>query len=222
MKELLKEMEVQTRKLGFPVPDEEDRPSRVTDFPNPLLEKKAILLAYIIFCSLEAKHPMARVKLAKQYYFVNQFMQQPVTEHFKPMAAGPLDDEFFAALELAQDRKWVVIEPQKGKEKPLSAGVSIVETRNLVVDILGPAKEQVDEFLESTKDWGWETLERWATVHSVALKLIDGKYPLTVESVKSQILTIPEWEAKLKRCEFSSANINKALIGLRHWGLLSE
>jgi len=222
MKELLQEMEAQTRELGFPVPDAEDSPIRVTDFLHPLLEKKAILLGYIILHSLGAKHPMARVKLAKQYYFANQFMQQPLTEHFKPMAAGPLDNDIFAALELAQVRKWIVIEPQKGKEKPLTAGVNIAETKDLVVDILGSAKKQVDEFLDSTKDWGWQTLERWATVHSVAQKLINDKHPLTVESIKSRIQTIPEWGAKLKRCEFSEANINKALMGLRHWSLITE
>jgi hypothetical protein len=194
----------------------------VTSFPNPLLEKKAILLSYIIFRSLEAKHPMARVKIAKQYYFVNQFMQQPLIENFQPMAAGPLDNDIFAALELAQDRKWIVIEPQKGNEKPLSAGVSIVDTRSLVVDILGPAKEQVDEFLESTKDWGWETLERWATVHAVAQKVICLKQPLSVELIKSQIRSISSWEAKLKRSEFSDENIEKTIIGLRHWGLIPD
>ncbi len=219
MKELLQEMEVQTRELGFLVHDE-DHSTRMTDFLYPLLEKKSILLAYIILRSLEAKHQIARVKLAKQYYFVNQFMQQPVTEYFQPMAAGPLDNDIFAALELAQDRKWVVIEPQKGNEKPLSAGVCIADTEKLVNDILGPTREQVDDYLESTKDWGWETLERWATVHSAALKLVDRKIPLTLESVKLQIRSIPEWEAKLKRSEFSDVNIEKALIGLKNWSLL--
>lgn len=222
MKELLQEMEEQTRELGFPVPDEEDRPIRVTDFPNPLIEKKAILLAYIILRSLEAKHPIARVKLAKQYYFVNQFMQQPVTENFQPMAAGPLDNDIFAALELAQNRKWVVIEPQKGNEKPLSAGVCIADTEKLATDILGLAKPQVDDYLESTKDWGWETLERWSTIHAVALKLIKENTPFNLESIKTYIRSVTKWKAKLSRDEFSDDNINKTIVGLEYWSLLSN
>lgn len=220
MKELLQEMEVQARELGFQDPGEEDRPIRVTDFPNPLLEKKAILLAYIILRSLEAKHQIARVKLAKQYYFVNQFIQQPLTEHFQPMAAGPLDNDIFAALELAQFHKWVVIEPQKGNEKPLSAGVCIADTEDLALDILGLAKTQVDDYLESTKDWGWETLERWSTIHAVALKLIKGNTPINVESIKTYIRSVPEWKAKLSRDEFSDENIDKTIVGLKLWDLL--
>jgi len=222
MQELLREMEKQNGELGLRIPCKEEGSIKVTHFTKPFMEKKAILLSYIILRSLDSKRRIARVKLAKLYYFVNQFMQEPVTKSFQKMVAGPLDIDIFQALELAQDWKWVVIEPQIGKEKPLSCGVCVTDTEMLASDILGQAKPKVDQFIESSKDWGWETLERWATVHSAAQTLINTKSHVTAASVKSHISTIPEWEAKLMRSEFSDENIEKSLSGLRYWGLLPE
>ncbi len=222
IKELLQEIEFQTRKLGFTSPDKNDRLIKIPTITYSLMEKKAILLSYIVLRSQGAKHKIARVKLAKQYYIVNQFLPKPVTENFKAMVAGPLDNDVFSALELAQDRKWVVIEPQKVKEKPLSTGICISDTEKLAEDILGKAKTRVDEFLDTTKNWGWETLERWATVLS-AINSLNGKVEsLTVETIKSYISDIPVWKTKLDRGVFSNYNIEKTLCGLKHWGLFPK
>lgn len=220
MIELLHEMEAQKRELGK-LTREIDSTTIVTRENNlPLLHKKAVLLSYIILRSSNAKHQMARVKLAKQYYFVNQLLHNPLNETFSAQVAGPLDNDLYPALEIAQENKWVVIEPLKGNEKPLTAGICIADTEAMVTEIIGRSKAIVDAFLLTTQDWGWETLERWATVHSVAKSLFRANIAINVENVISYIESIPEWKAKLSRDEFVPNNIMKTISGLKRFGFI--
>lgn len=220
MKELLHEMETQKKEMGK-VTREIDLTTIVTRDNNlPLLQKKAVLLSYIILRSSNAKHQMARVKLAKQYYFVNQLLHNPLNETFSTRAAGPLDDDLYPALEIAQENKWIVIEPLKGKEKPLTAGVCIADTEIMATEIIGRSKAIVDAFLLTTQDWGWETFERWATVHSAVKSLFRANIAISVENVISYIDSIPEWKAKLTRDEFVPNNIMKTISGLKRFGFI--
>ncbi|MBW2109575.1 MAG: restriction endonuclease subunit S [Deltaproteobacteria bacterium] len=223
MKELLAEMEVQAMALESPPP------SKRTPMGEPKkrhaghdMFNKAALAAYITDRCHAPDSPIGRVKLAKLFYLVQKKAEIELTETFMKRAAGPLDDEIHKFLSLARKNKWVILGRDQGDLKPVKPGANVSKAVKQAEKVMGSAKVKVDEMLGQMKSWGYQALERWATVLDAALELgADGK-PVTVDEIKESIQGNPEWMKKLDRDEFSDEKIDAALRGLRGFGFITE
>lgn len=224
MKEILAEMEEQARALECPSPSK--RTPRVESKKRHAghdMFNKAALSAYITDRCYAPDRPIGRVKLAKLFYLVQKKAEIEVTETFIKRAAGPLDDEIHKFLSLARKNKWVVLGRDQGDLKPVKPGANVSKAVKQAEKVMGSGKVKVDEMLDQMKSWGYQALERWATVLDAALELgaADGK-PVTVDEIKESIQGHPEWIKKLARDEFSDEKIDAALRGLRGFGFITE
>ncbi len=220
MKELLAEMERQARALAARSHGNEAPVAKVNRHAGYDMYNKAALAAYIVHRCHEESQPLGRVKLAKLYYLVQSKAKIELTEAFAKRAAGPLDDEIFKFLSLAQKNRWVILDAPKGQLKPVRPGPQASKAAEQAAKVLGSTKLMVDDMLDQMKSWSYQTLERWATVLEAVQVLAGTGQPTSVEMVKDVIKKHPEWVPKLSRQEFSDANIEATLRGLNKFGFV--
>ncbi|WP_447602900.1 restriction endonuclease subunit S [Nitrospira sp. Nam80] len=222
MKELLVEMEDQARALAARSV-KNDLPVVKSDrHAGYDMYNKAALAAYIVHRCHDESQPLGRVKLAKLYYLAQSMAKIGLTETFAKRAAGPLDDEIFKFLSLAQKNRWVILDAKQGQLKPVRPGPQAGMTAEQAAKVLGAAKPLVDEMLDQMKSWSYQTLERWATVLEAVQFIASAGQPTNVEAVKDMIRKHPEWVRKLNRHEFSDANIEATLRGLCKLGFVAN
>ncbi|MGI9860450.1 restriction endonuclease subunit S [Moorella naiadis] len=220
MKELLAEMEQQAKALEAPACEKGKPEVRTKRHAGHDMYNKAALAAYITQKCHEPDRPIGRVKLAKLFYLVQRKAKLELTETFAKRAAGPLDDEFYKFLNLAQKKGWVILGKAQGKLKPVWPGANAAEATEQTAKLLGQARIMVDQMLEGMKGWRYPVLECWATVLEAAEALDTLGSQVTVASIKDEIQRYPDWRAKLERKEFSDRNIEAALRGLRSFGFI--
>lgn len=181
---------------------------------------KAALVTYIVTKCHDPQRPLGRTKLAKLFYLVQRRAEISLTEQFSRRAAGPLDDAIPKVLNLAKKKGWVALAKAQGKLKPVVPGDKPQAAIEYVKQRWPDGLAAIDEVLDKMKGWGWEALERWATVENAAQQLAaDGK-PATLAAIKGVIAAEPKWKPKLERDAFSDLNIQRTLKGLRDHGYL--
>lgn len=181
---------------------------------------KAALVTYIVAKCHDPSRPLGRTKLAKLFYLVQRRAEISLTEQFARRAAGPLDDAIPKVLSLARKNGWVSLAKPQGKLKPVVPGENPQPAIDHVKQRWADGLTVIDDALDTMKGWGWEALERWATVEHAAQQLAaDGK-PATLDAIKRVIASEPKWEPKLERDAFSDLNIQRTLKGLRDHGYL--
>jgi type I restriction enzyme S subunit len=181
---------------------------------------KAALVTYIVTKCHDPQRPLGRTKLAKLFYLVQRRAEISLTEQFACRAAGPLDDAIHKFLNLAKKNGWLTLAKAQGKLKPVVPGDSPQPAIDHVHQRWPHAVAAIDDVLDKMKEWGWEALERWATVENAAHQLIiDGK-PVTLAAIKEVIAAEPKWRPKLDRDAFSDVKIQRTLRGLRDHGYL--
>jgi len=222
MKELLAEMEQQAKTLETPVAKKRVSKTKPKRHAGHDIYNKAALTAYITDRCHADDRPLGRVKVAKLFYLVQRKAEIELTEEFTRRAAGPLDDDIHKFLSLARKQKWVVLGRAQGELKPVRPGKDVTKGIEQAAKVLGTAKNKVDELLEKTKDWGWRTLERWATVLHAAEAIVASGGEVSVVTIKRSINEHPEWQAKLNRPEFSDENLASTINGLREFGFLQD
>ncbi len=196
-----------------------ERPKRGRNAGHEMFNKAA-LVTYIVSKCHDPQRPLGRTKLAKLFYLVQRRAEISLTEQFARRAAGPLDDAIPKALSLAKKNGWVTLAKAQGKLKPVVPGEKPQAAINHVKQRWADGLAAIDEVLDKMKGWGWEALERWATVENASQQLAaDGK-PATLAAVKGVIASEPKWKSKLDRDAFSDLNIQRTLKGLRDHGYL--
>ncbi len=221
MEELLQEMEQQTKTLEANPPKSGGSKKSDKRHGGHDMYNKAALAAYITDRCHADDRPLGRVKLAKLFYLVQRKAELSLTEKFAQRAAGPLDDAIHKFLSLARKQKWMVLGRAQGGLKPVRPGADVAKGVAQAEKTLGAAKDQIDAMLEKMKDWGWQALERWATVLHAAEAILAEDGDLSIASIKTEIDKHPEWQAKLDRTEFSDEKLGSTLEGLRECGLLT-
>lgn len=221
MKELLAEMEEQAKVL------ESRKEDGCVDINGKRhaghdMFGKAALSAYIVHKCHNPRYPLGRVKLAKLFYLVQRKAELELTQSFTKRAAGPLDDAIFKFLNLAKKKQWVSLGKKQGDLQPVSPGPDIQVAVDSTSKILGEAQATVDAIIEKMKTWGWETLERWATVLNATEELIAAGSEASLQNIKDVLQQHPIWKDKLKREEFSDINLASTLKGLRSFGFIQN
>lgn len=222
MKEILAEIEQQAKALETPVAQKRVSKAKPKRHAGHDIYNKAALTAYITVRCHADDRPLGRVKVAKLFYLAQRKAEIELTEQFTRRAAGPLDDDIHKFLSLARKQKWVVLGRAQGDLKPVRPGKDVTKGIEQAAKVLGTAKNKVDELLEKTKDWGWRTLERWATVLHAAEAIVASGGEVSVVTIKSSINEHPEWQTKLNRPEFSDENLASTIKGLREFGFLQQ
>jgi len=222
MKELLAEMEQQAKTLETPVVEKRVPKVKPKRHAGHDMYNKAALAAYITDKCHADDRPLGRVKVAKLFYLAQRKAELELTEQFALRAAGPLDDDIHKFLSLARKQKWVVLGRAQGDFKPVRPGKDVTKGVEQTAKVLGTAKKKVDALLDKMKDWGWRTLERWATVLHAAEAIVASGGEVSVATIKKSIDEHPEWQAKLNRAEFSDENLASTLKGLREFGFLQQ
>jgi len=220
MKELLVEMEQQAKALEASIVKKRAPKVKSKRHAGHDMYNKAALAAYITDKCHAEDRPLGRVKVAKLFYLAQRKAELELTEQFALRAAGPVDDDIHKFLSLARKQKWVVLGRAQGDLKPVRPGKDITKGVEQAAKVLGAAKNKVDELLDLIKDWGWRTLERWATVLHAAEEIAASGGQVTVVTIKKSIDEHPEWQAKLDRAEFSDEDLASTLKGLRKFGFI--
>ncbi len=219
LKELLAEMEAQAKALESMPDDDTIRINGKRHAGHDMYEKAA-LAAYITQKCHSPQYPLGRVKLAKIFYLVQRKAELELTQTFAKRAAGPLDDAIFKFMSLAKKKKWVSFGKKQGDLQPVFPGAQVQEAVESAGKLLGDAQASVDALIEKIKTYGWEALERWATVLHAAEELLAAGAEPSLQNIKNALLRDPAWKEKLKRDEFSDSNIASTLKGLRSFGFL--
>lgn len=183
---------------------------------------KAALVTYIVAKCHDPARPnaMGRTKLAKLFYLVQRRAEISLTQQFARRAAGPLDDAIHKFLNLAKKNGWLALPSAQGNLKPVIPGRDPQPAINHVRQRWAAVLPAVDQMLDTMKGWGWEALERWATVEHAAQNILAEGRPVTLATVKAAIAACPEWQSKLDRPAFSDSDIQSTLKGLRNHGFL--
>lgn len=183
---------------------------------------KAALVTYIAVKCHNPQRPdsLGRTKLAKLFYLVQRRAEISLTQQFARRAAGPLDDAIHKFLNLAKKQHWLTLLKPTGNLKPVVPGDNPQPAIDHVKHRWADALAVMDGVLDAMKGWGWEALERWATVENAAQQLAADGRPITLAEIKRVIAAEPEWRAKLDRASFSDLDIQRTLKGLRDHGYL--
>jgi len=181
---------------------------------------KAALVTYIVTKCHDPQRPIGRTKLAKLFYLVQRRAEISLTEQFARRAAGPLDDAIHKFLNLAKKNGWLALPKAKGNLKPVVPGDDPQPAIDHVRQRWEDALTVMDAMLDVMKGWGWEALERWATVENAAQQLAAEGKPISLNAIKKIIAAEPKWRPKLQRDAFSDLNIQRTLKGLCDHGYL--
>jgi hypothetical protein len=183
--------------------------------PEPF--RQAAALAWVVHKLHSPGYPVSRFRVQKILYLIEAITETGLFTEFRKQAAGPYDPSlrYKGPEDIAvRQRGWLVqpddshFEPGPNIEEALRYASRYIDTE---------LAELVLEEFHTFKDG---TLERWTTVHLAAVELLRQGQPVTPETIAAYIESIPEWQPKLSRDEFTSGRIADALHGLCRIGLL--
>jgi type I restriction enzyme S subunit len=173
--------------------------------------QQAAVLAWVVHKLHSPGYPVSRFRVQKMLYLIEAITGTGLFTEFRKQAAGPYDPSlrYKGPEDIAvRQRGWLVqpddshFEPGPNIEEALRYASRYIDTE---------LAELVLEEFHTFKDG---TLERWTTVHLAAVELQRQGQPVTPETVVAYIESIPEWQAKLSREEFTPDRIAQTLDGL--------
>ena len=179
--------------------------------------RQAAVLAWLVNELYSADYPVSRFRAQKMLYLIEARLQTGLFNEFRKQAAGPYNPSlrYKGPEDIAvRKRNWLV-QPDDSHFKP---GPNIEEALRYAENYINipQAKSVIEQFRTFTN----ATLERWTTVHLAAVELVGQGQPLTPEKILAYIQSIPEWQAKLSREEFTPDRIAQTLDGLAKLGFL--
>lgn len=169
----------------------------------------AVMIAGIVDALYSDKYPLGRKKVQKCLYLLRRY-QGESTAAFKKKVAGPYADEvrYKGGEPIAKNANFIAT--ITGKQ-----GTTFARGKNIgkALDYIQRWGKQADIkwVADKLKCMRTDDLELLATVDMAACDLMAAETPVTVWSVKHLIATDTEWKAKLKKQNFSDANIARAL-----------
>lgn len=179
--------------------------------------QQAAVLAWVVHKLHSPSYPVSRFRVQKMLYLIEAVTETGLFAEFRKQAAGPYDPSlrYKGPEDIAvRQRSWLVrpddshFEPGPNIEEALRYASRYIDT------------ELAELVLEEFRTFKDGTLERWTTVHLAAVELLRQGQPVTPETVEAYIESVPEWQLKLSRDEFTSGRIADALQGLEKLGFI--
>jgi type I restriction enzyme S subunit len=183
--------------------------------PEPF--RQAAVLAWVVHKLHSPGYPVSRFRVQKMLYLIEAITETGLFTEFRKQAAGPYDPglRYKGPEDIAvRQRGWLVprgdshFEPGPNIEEALRYASRYIDT------------ELAELVLEEFRTFKDGTLERWTTVHLAAVELQRQGQPVTPETVGAYIESVPEWQPKLSRDEFTLDRIADALQGLEKLGFI--
>jgi type I restriction enzyme S subunit len=181
--------------------------------------RQATVLAWVVHKLHSPGYPVSRFRVQKMLYLIEAVTETGLFSEFRKQAAGPYDPglRYKGPEDIAVRQKgWLVargeahFEPGPNIEEALRYAPRYIDTESAAL------------VLEEFRTFRDETLERWTTVHLAAVELQRRGDFVTPETVAAYIRSVPEWQPKLSREEFTLERIADAIRGLRSMGLLTQ
>jgi hypothetical protein len=175
------------------------------------------VLAWVVHKLHSPGYPVSRFRVQKMLYLIEAITETGLFSEFRKQAAGPYDRglRYKGPEDIAvRQRGWLVprgdshFEPGPNIEEALRYASRYIDT------------ELAELVLEEFRTFKDGTLERWTTVHLAAVELLRQGQPVTPETVEAYIESVPEWQPKLSRDEFTPGRIADALQGLEKLGFI--
>jgi|GEM_PF-390070 len=183
--------------------------------PEPF--RQAAVLAWVVHKLHSPGYPVSRFRVQKILYLIEAITKTGLFTEFRKQAAGPYDPglRYKGPEDIAvRQRGWLVprgdshFEPGPNIEEALRYASRYIDT------------ELAELVLEEFRTFKDGTLERWTTVHLAAVELQRQGQSVTPETVGAYIESVPEWQPKLSRDEFTLDRIADALQGLEKLGFI--
>jgi hypothetical protein len=179
--------------------------------------QQAAVLAWVVHELHSPGYPVSRFRVQKMLYLIEAVTESGLFAEFRKQAAGPYDPSlrYKGPEDIAvRQRGWLV---PRG-ETHFELGPNIKEALDYASRYIDT--ELAELVLKEFRTFKDGTLERWTTVHLAAVELLRQGQPVTPETVEAYIESIPEWQAKLSREEFTPDRIAQTLDGLAKLGFL--
>ncbi len=183
----------------------------------PAQFKQAAILAWVVQKLHAPGYPVSRFRVQKLLYLIEAATERGLFAEFRKQAAGPYDQRlrYKGPEDIAvRQQRWLVM-PDESHFEP---GPGVAKALRYAARYLD--ETLAARVLEEFRAFKAETLERWTTVHLAAVELERRGQAVTPESIRVYIDSVPEWQPKLSREEFSLDRIADALEGLRKTNLL--
>ena len=179
--------------------------------------QQAAVLAWVVHKLHSPGYPVSRFRVQKILYLIEAITETGLFTEFRKQAAGPYDPSlrYKGPEDIAVRQRGWLVQPDDSHFEP---GPNIEEALRYASRYIDT--ELAELVLEEFRTFKDGTLERWTTVHLAAVELLRQGQPVTPETIAAYIESIPEWQSKLSRDEFTPGRIADALHGLCRIGLL--
>jgi hypothetical protein len=183
--------------------------------PEPF--RQAAVLAWVVHKLHSPGYPVSRFRAQKMLYLIEARLRTGLSIEFRKQAAGPYDPSlrYKGPEDIAVRQRGWLVQPDDSHFEP---GPNIEEALRYASRYIDT--ELAESVLEEFRTFKDGTLERWTTVHLAAVELQRQGQPVTPETVEAYIESVPEWQPKLSREEFTPDRIAQTLDGLVKLGFL--
>jgi hypothetical protein len=173
--------------------------------------QQAAVLAWVVHKLHSPGYPVSRFRVQKMLYLIEAVTETGLFAEFRKQVAGPYDPSlrYKGPEDIAVRQRGWLVQPDDSHFEP---GPNIEEALRYASRYIDT--ELAELVLEEFRTFKDGTLERWTTVHLAAVELLRQGQPVTPETVRAYIESIPEWQAKLSREEFTPDRIAQTLDGL--------
>jgi hypothetical protein len=179
--------------------------------------QQAAVLAWVVHKLHSPGYPVSRFRVQKMLYLIEAVTETGLFTEFRKQAAGPYDPSlrYKGPEDIAVRQRGWLVQPDDSHFEP---GPNIEEALRYASRYIDT--ELAELVLEEFRTFKDGTLERWTTVHLAAVELLRQGQPVTPETVGAYIESVPEWQPKLSREEFTPDRIAQTLDGLVKLGFL--
>jgi hypothetical protein len=179
--------------------------------------KRAVVTAWVVKQLASVETEIGRLKLQKVLYLLEAAIRPGLFTSFRAFAYGPFDPElkYGDAEKIGEQEDWIEVDGSL-----IRPGASAGNVDSVITETLEHVDVAEDFVAHLARHSGWD-LGVWATVLSLAQRILVRGEPVNAEAVLGEMLTIPAWREKARLREFAPERVVDALHQLRVLGLLS-
>lgn len=181
------------------------QPSRVREQRQTF--RKAVVYTWVVSCLQQNRPRVTRLATQKVSYLLEHAMSLRVFIHHDRKPLGPYDykSRYKDAEPVAKRKGWL-----KVSGTTLQASDDLAEMRKYLSAYVR-SQELASRFVSYLSNRSEDELETLATVHWTARELGDVGDAVNIDTVWSALETSSDWQAKLRKPNFSRLRIGNAL-----------
>ncbi|MCP9464998.1 MAG: hypothetical protein NNA25_09415 [Nitrospira sp.] len=181
--------------------------------------QQAAILAWVVQQLYGQGRPVSRFRAGKIIYLIERAVQLGLFQNYLKQAAGPYDPSlrYKGPEDIAvRQQRWLTAVDESHFEPGPKMNTALRYARRYLN--LAQASAVIEQF----KTYQDGTLSRWTTVDMAARELHNCGESITPQRILEYLSSLPEWQHKLQRDEFSLDLIASTLVGLRKIGFTAK